>query len=152
MRQLLHGCVKRGVGLMSDWSRSCVTSRKVALACRPLVREQMLCSQKEQVGTKDYISSPSVTNNNYENALYNLWLCSEVYFCFSQFLGCTNSFPPLSVGACALTALRFIISSHLFKHFLWGGRRQLDGAAVSGVSPEALHVLCTLCCYCVSLM
>lgn len=65
---------------MSDWSRSCVTSRKVALACRPLVREQMLCSQKEQVGTKDYISSPSVTNNNYENALYNLWSCSEVYF------------------------------------------------------------------------
>lgn len=47
-----------------------------------------------------------------------------------------------------------IITSPL-STFFWDRERQLDGAAccgVSGVSPEALHVLCTLRCYCVSLM
>lgn len=58
---------------MSDWSRSCVTSRKVALACRPFSQRADAVFSKRTSWYKRLDFPCPVLNNNYEIALYNLW-------------------------------------------------------------------------------
>lgn len=59
---------------MSVLSRSCVTPRKVALACPPLSQgaDAVFSKRTSRYLKKKLDFSRLVLNNHYENALYNL--------------------------------------------------------------------------------